>query len=41
MYCVNYLQEDQYLNAIHLGPKALTLAQSRTRQGMFTAAADT
>ena len=39
--CVNYLQEDQYLNAIHLGPKALTLAQSRTCQGMFTAAADT
>ena len=24
--CVNYLQEDQYLNAIHLGRKALTLA---------------
>ena len=39
--CVNYLQEDQYLNAIHLGPKAFPLAQSRTCQGMFTAAADT
>ncbi len=39
--CVNCLQEDQYLHAIHLGPKALTLAQGRTCQGMFTAAADT
>ena len=39
--CVNQLQKDQYMNAIHLGPQALTLAQSRTCQGMFAAAADT
>ena len=39
--CVNQLQKDQYMNAIQLGPQALALAQSRTCQGMFTAAADT